>query len=100
MQLPQPRTPGFYVAGTRRHIETISALQMLNLENIAHNELGLAEDMSTENAARGIAEVALLALDDPAIKVRLPNASLTSGNTVVVIMAGNNKAGARAVAAG
>ncbi len=36
---------------------------MLNLENIADNELGLSEDMMTENAGRGIAEVALSALN-------------------------------------
>lgn len=105
---------GFYV-GNRR-VETVSALQMLNLENIAHNEIGLTESIMTENAGRGIAEVVLLALADPAIRVRHPPAavsgaagssgadtaspvSMAAANATVVVMAGNNKSGIRAVAA-
>lgn len=76
---------------------------MLNLENIAHNELGLTEDMMTENAGRGIAEVTLTALADPAIKMRTVPSSTSSNEgppPTVVILAGNNKSGIRAVAAG
>lgn len=95
---------GLYLLPSNRKLETVSALQMLNLENIAHNELGLTEDMMTENAGRGIAEVTLTALDDPAIKVRhAATADPSSGvtpPTTVVILAGNNKSGIRAVAAG
>ncbi|OIW33235.1 YjeF N-terminal domain-like protein [Coniochaeta ligniaria NRRL 30616] len=95
---------GLYLLPSNRKLETVSALQMLNLENIAHNELGLTEDMMTENAGRGIAEVTLTALDDPAIKVRhAATADPSSGVTpppTVVILAGNNKSGIRAVAAG
>ncbi|ROW14942.1 hypothetical protein VPNG_03362 [Cytospora leucostoma] len=93
---------GFYAAQTDRRIEILSPLQMLNLENIAQNDLGLTEDMMTENAGRGIAEVALHTLTDPAIKVRL---SAADGDTIalqptVVILAGNNKSGFRSIAAG
>lgn len=56
---------------------------MLNLENIADTELGLSEDMMAENAGRGIAEVAL---SSPSV-------------STVVVLAGNNKSGLRAVAA-
>ncbi|KAH8909500.1 YjeF N-terminal domain-like protein [Coniochaeta sp. PMI_546] len=95
---------GLYLLPSNRKLETVSALQMLNLENIAHNELGLTEDMMTENAGRGIAEVTLTALDDPAIKVRhAATADSSTGATpptTVVILAGNNKSGIRAVAAG
>lgn len=100
---------GFYLLPSNRHLEVVSALQMLNLENIAHNELGLTEDMMTENAGRGIAEVALRALADPAIRMRARIAeSSVSGAAgpssspppTVVILAGNNKSGIRAVAAG
>jgi enhancer of mRNA-decapping protein 3 len=70
---------------------------MLNLENIADNELGLSEDMMTENAGRGIAEVALSALNTG-------GCGLTQGNSsnipTVVVYAGNNKSGLRAVASG
>ncbi|KUI64613.1 Enhancer of mRNA-decapping protein 3 [Cytospora mali] len=93
---------GFYAAQPDRRIEILSPLQMLNLENIAQNDLGLTEDMMTENAGRGIAEVALHTLTDPAIKVRL---SAADGDTLapqptVVILVGNNKSGFRSIAAG
>ncbi|KAK3399132.1 YjeF-related protein N-terminus-domain-containing protein [Sordaria brevicollis] len=94
---------GLYVLPSDRKIEPVSALQMLNLENIAHNEIGLTEEMMTENAGRGIAEVTLTALSDPAIKVRHSSiVDPTSGNPpppTVVVLAGNNKSGIRAVAA-
>lgn len=93
---------GFYVPPSNRKIEILSPLQMLNLENIAQNDLGLTEDMMTENAARGIAEVALHVLTDPAIKVRLAAADGDAPNSppTVVILAGNNKSGYRSIAAG
>ncbi|KUI62557.1 Enhancer of mRNA-decapping protein 3 [Cytospora mali] len=93
---------GFYAAQPDRRIEILSPLQMLNLENIAQNDLGLTEDMMTENAGRGIAEVALHTLTDPAIKVRLSAAdgdSLAPQPTVVILV-GNNKSGFRSIAAG
>ncbi|CAK7213255.1 enhancer of mRNA decapping [Sporothrix eucalyptigena] len=94
-----------------RRLETVSALQMLNLENIAHNELGLTEDMMAENAGRGIADVALGTLSDPANKIRqgqtdTPGMGLSASQTLnapvttIVILAGNNKSGTRAVACG
>lgn len=93
---------GFFVPPSNRKIEILSPLQMLNLENIAQNDLGLTEDMMTENAARGIAEVALHVLTDPAIKVRLAAADGDVPGTppTVVILAGNNKSGYRSIAAG
>ncbi|OHW93541.1 dfdf domain-containing protein [Colletotrichum incanum] len=96
---------GFYLVPSNRRLETVSALQMLNLENIAANEVGLTEDMMAENAGRGIAEVTLRALEDPAIQVRFgtgganaQNNSLAASATVV-ILAGNNKSGIRAISA-
>ncbi|KAK2061696.1 DFDF domain-containing protein [Colletotrichum caudatum] len=96
---------GFYLVPSNRRLETVSALQMLNLENIAANEIGLTEDMMAENAGRGIAEVTLQALEDPAIQVRFgtgganaQNNSLAASATVV-ILAGNNKSGIRAISA-
>jgi enhancer of mRNA-decapping protein 3 len=75
---------------------------MFNIENIAHNEIGLTEEMMTENAGRGIAEVTLSALADPAIKVRhAGNVDPTTGSPppqTVVVLAGNNKSGSRAIA--
>ncbi|KAK1599139.1 DFDF domain-containing protein [Colletotrichum navitas] len=97
--------PGFYLVPSNRRLETVSALQMLNLENIAANEIGLTEDMMAENAGRGLAEVTLRALEDPAIQVRFgtgganaQNNSLAASATIV-ILAGNNKSGIRAISA-
>lgn len=92
---------GFVVPPSNRRVEVLSPLQMLNLENIAQNDLGLTEDMMTENAARGMAEVALHTLTDPAIKVRLAAADANSPEVpaTIVILAGNNKSGYRSIAA-
>jgi enhancer of mRNA-decapping protein 3 len=98
-------SPAFYIHPSNRRLETVSALQMLNLENIAANEIGLTGDMMTENAGRGIAEVALMALSDPAIQIQLGAvgtntlASNVASSSTIVILAGNNKSGIRAVAA-
>ncbi|KAH7419354.1 YjeF N-terminal domain-containing protein [Cadophora sp. MPI-SDFR-AT-0126] len=98
-KIPSPASkPSFFLVPSDRRCETISALQMLNLENIADNELGLSEDMMSENAGRGIAEVALSALNASGGR------GLTQGKNsiipTVVVFAGNNKSGLRAVAAG
>ncbi|KAF5638522.1 uncharacterized protein FTJAE_5252 [Fusarium tjaetaba] len=101
----QGHPPGLYLVPSHKRLETVSALQMLNLENIAANEIGLTEHLMAENGGRGIAEVALVALSDPAIKVRFglaganPSSSATLTSPVVVILAGNNKSGIRAIAA-
>lgn len=71
---------------------------MLVVENVASNELGLTEDLVAENAGRGICEVAMRALGDPAIQLRAAAASPPMTNTVAIV-AGNNKSGARAIAA-
>ncbi|KAF4342367.1 hypothetical protein FBEOM_3694 [Fusarium beomiforme] len=101
----QGHPPGLYLVPSHKRLETVSALQMLNLENIAANEIGLTEQLMAENGGRGIAEVALIALSDPAIKVRFglaganPSSSATLTSPAVVILAGNNKSGIRAIAA-
>ncbi|KAH6605134.1 hypothetical protein Trco_006841 [Trichoderma cornu-damae] len=102
----QQQQPGLYLIPSNRRVETISTLQMLNIENIAANEIGFSETLMAENAGRGIAEVAVAALSDPAMKVRFEmvvagaagDASVRS--STIVILAGNNKSGIRALAAG
>lgn len=76
----------------------VTHLQMLVVENVASNELGMTEDLIAENAGRGICEVAMCALEDPAIKLRAAALSPPATNTIVVV-AGNNKSGARGIAA-
>lgn len=109
VQLPQVQQPGLYLVPSNRRVEAISTLQMLNLENIAANEVGLPETLMAENAGRGIAEVAVKALSDPALKVRyeMAGAALSQAsdaslpnNSTVVILAGNNKSSIRALVAG
>ncbi|TWU72625.1 enhancer of mRNA decapping [Metarhizium rileyi] len=104
---PRIEQSGLYLIPSLRRLEAISTLQMLNLENIAANEIGFSEALMAENAGRGIAEVAVTALSDPAMKVRYelalaasttdPSSSL--GTSTIVVLAGNNKSGIRALAA-
>ncbi|PNY24031.1 ATP-dependent DNA helicase PIF1 [Tolypocladium capitatum] len=102
----QGHQPGLYLVPSNRRLEAISTLQMVNLENIAASELGFSEGLMAENAGRGIAEVAVTALSDPAMKVRFELAVASSsadaslGSSAIVILAGNNKSGVRALAAG
>lgn len=67
---------------------------MLDVERIAEVELCLTDDMMTENAGRGIAQVAIQAFGK--------RISATNHNAlpVVIVFAGNHKSGARAIAAG
>lgn len=105
----QPHQPGLYLVPSNRRVEAISTLQMLNLENIAANEVGFPESLMAENAGRGIAEVAVKALSDPALKVRYemagaalsqPADSSPLSSSTIVILAGNNKSSIRALVAG
>ncbi|ATY62187.1 YjeF-related protein [Cordyceps militaris CM01] len=109
VQPPKVQQPGLYLVPSNRRVEAISTLQMLNLENIAANEVGFPESLMAENAGRGIAEVAVKALSDPALKVRyeMAGAALSQTanvslpiNPTVVILAGNNKSSIRALVAG
>ncbi|KAI8948242.1 YjeF-related protein N-terminus-domain-containing protein [Xylaria longipes] len=90
--------PGLYALASNRRIDTVTHLQMLVVENVASNELGMTEDLIAENAGRGICEVAMRALEDPAIKLRAAALSPPATNTIIVV-AGNNKSGARGIAA-
>lgn len=76
------------LASTNRPCPCVSPLQMLEIESLAIAELGITEDMLTENAGRGIAEAALSQATD------------LSASPIVLILVGNHKSGSRAVAAG
>lgn len=85
--------PSFRVTASNGHCPCISPLQMLELEQLATTELGLTEEMLTENAARCIGETAygLASSED---------AEQTNHRPLVVMLAGNTKTGSRAIAAG
>ncbi|KAI6087221.1 YjeF N-terminal domain-like protein [Hypoxylon rubiginosum] len=97
-QLTKPTPPGLYTVPTNRRIETVTSFQMVAVENVAHHEFGFADDLMAENAGRGISEVAMHALEDPAVKLRAAALSPPT-NTTIAILAGNNKSGVRALAA-
>lgn len=88
--LNQPKF-SLMISKSKRLCPCITPLQMLELEQLATTELDLTEDMMTENAARSITETAygLILGDDR-----------QSTSALVVILAGNNRTGSRAVAAG
>ncbi|KAI9841487.1 MAG: enhancer of mRNA decapping [Thelocarpon superellum] len=89
--------PSLRISPSNRLCPVVNPLQMLDVERIAEVEVGLTEDMMTENAGRGIAEVALSALDQR--RQKLPHGA-QGPLPAVVVLAGNNKSGARAVAGG
>lgn len=76
--------PSFQLATSEAECPCVTPLQMLELEQLATFELGLSDDTIMENSARGIAQMAL---------------KVTTGKRII-ILAGNTKTGARAIAAG
>ena len=70
---------------------TLTPLRFVEIEALAVSEMGLSEDILTENAARGIAEVVMHDLKSRDTVVRQPQ---------VIIFSGNHKTGARAISAG
>ncbi|KAI9837298.1 MAG: hypothetical protein M1819_000372 [Sarea resinae] len=96
--------PSLRLVPGNRLCPTLSPVQMLELEHLAEYEFGLTEDMMIENAARGIAELALSALNPGGKRLsHAPATPNTSRNNnpapLVVLLTGNHKYGARAVAA-
>jgi len=79
-----------------RKCHTITPGGMLAVEESAEVDFGLTEDMMAENAARGIAEVALSALNPGGRRLARDN---PNARPVIVVLAGNHRGGARAVAA-
>ncbi|KAM5444269.1 enhancer of mRNA decapping [Microsporum ferrugineum] len=71
---------------TGRRCPSISPLQMVEIEQLAISELGLTEDIVTENAGRGIAEGAI----SLATGLRVPS--------IIIVFVGNHRTGARTVA--
>jgi enhancer of mRNA-decapping protein 3 len=69
---------------------------MLAVEESAEIEFGLTEELMAENAGRGIAEVALAAINPGGRRLARDN---HNSRPVIVVLAGNHRGGARAVAA-
>ena len=73
----------------------VTPLQMLELEQLAINEQGMTEEMMSENASRSIAETASKLVHPMSEHT---NKNRTGPGPVVVVLAGNTKSGARAIA--
>lgn len=69
---------------------------MLAVEETAEVEFGLTEDIIAETSGRGIAEVALTAINPGGRRLARDN---PNANPVIVVLAGNHRGGARAIAA-
>jgi enhancer of mRNA-decapping protein 3 len=72
---------------TNRSCPTVSPLQTLEIEQISVGEFGIADEIITENAGRGIAEAAVSLLSND------------SAAPTILIITGNHRTGARAIAA-
>ncbi|KAF1980973.1 YjeF N-terminal domain-like protein [Aulographum hederae CBS 113979] len=71
---------------------------MAAVEESAEVDYGLTPDILNENSGRGLAEVALLAINPGGRRLAKENLNVNS-KPVLVVLAGNHKAGARAMAA-
>lgn len=87
MSVPSGSGASLRLVTTNRSCPIVSPLQALEVEQIAIAELGLTEDMITENAGRGIAEAAV---------GLLPN---DSAAPTMLVLTGNHRTGARAISA-
>ena len=83
----------FRITSSNCHCPCVSPLQMLELEQLCTTELGLSEEILTENAARCIAETAYGLTSSE-------GSEQPSHRPLIVILAGNTKTGSRAIAAG
>lgn len=95
--LPTSSKPSLRTLPNKKLCHCVSPLQMLEVEGVAISKLGLTDDMMTENAARAIAEVTLSAIASGAKRLHKDN---HHSLPVIVILAGNHKSGARAIAGG
>ncbi|KAL6708638.1 enhancer of mRNA decapping [Coniothyrium glycines] len=84
------------LVSNNRKCHTITLGGMLAVEETAEVEFGLSEELISENSGRGIAEVALTTINPGGRRLARDN---PNANPVIVVLAGNHRGGARAVAA-
>ena len=87
MPTPASSRPSFQIVSSNLFCPSLTPLQMLELEQLAIGELGMTEELMTENASRSIAETAckLISLGGSSGK--------NDSRPVIVVMAGNTKSG-------
>ena len=79
----------FRLSGTNKACPTASSFQVLAIESSCVSEFGIGEEIIAENAGRGIADAIFT----------LSKRSTALGMPTVLVLVGNHKTGARAVAA-
>jgi enhancer of mRNA-decapping protein 3 len=84
------------LVSNNRKCHTVTSGGMLAVEETAEVDFGLTEELLAENSGRGIAEVALTAINPGGRRLARDN---PNANPVIVVLAGNHRGGARAVAA-
>ncbi|KAL4782226.1 hypothetical protein BJX76DRAFT_349524 [Aspergillus varians] len=82
---PSASSATLRLATTNRSCPTVSPLQILEVEQLAIGEVGLTEDMITENAGRSIAEAAVGLLTSDAAA------------PTILALVGNHRTGARVI---
>ena len=87
--------PSFRIVSSNQYCPCLTPLQMLELEQLAISELGMSDELMTENASRSIAETASKLIHPMS---ELSNKNKNGPGPVVVVLAGNTKSGARAIA--
>ena len=87
---PTKTNPSLRISTSNKLCPCLSPLKILEFEQYGISDLGMTEEMMTENAARGIAET---------VTRLLRSLSASMANSSVTILAGNHKSGARAIAA-
>lgn len=91
----------FKIAETNRTCQTVSPLQMLELEQLCTTELGVTEDMLTENAGRSIAEAVIKNITDTMSTTNgtVPATPTDLSTKNILFLVGNHKTAARALSA-
>jgi enhancer of mRNA-decapping protein 3 len=89
----------FRIATTNRPCPTIMPAGMAAIEEVAETEFGLTTEIMSENAGRGIAEVAMATINASASKRNVRDSQSRDTRPWALIIAGNHKSGARALAA-
>ncbi|MCJ1310127.1 enhancer of mRNA decapping [Agyrium rufum] len=83
-----------YTVKNKEEFPPLTPLQMLELEAYSVSDLGLSEEILLENAGRSIAEAAMQTVPT------IGSNKSPDQPTLIVILIGNHKTGARALAAG
>ncbi|ANB15281.1 Edc3p [Sugiyamaella lignohabitans] len=91
-----PNRKSFIAANTLKQCPCASPVQMVQLERICSETFGISHQVMNENAGRGIAQLAIKALGG----VSRFNFKNHNSRPLIVILAGCNESGARALVAG